>query len=267
MAHLLSLINNQQKEIDSLKFSKRELQKDNQNLREEFKRFKEISFEEQQRQIRNLQLSLNRIEEKISFDEKRKCNWKDTPCIKKISSSPHPHTHQTQQQLITFYGSIITLNVEPDDSIESLKHQIAHREDIEVKSLDQLLLFYAGQQLEDDKTLSFYDIHSNNDRKHLVLRLRDGMKIFVKTIEDKTIQVKVDPNDTIELIKVKIHEQEGISPCDQRLILNGIDLPDLQTIADHGIKHNTTLQLDLHLGGPCPICQTQFKNSLASTSS
>lgn len=101
-----------------------------------------------------------------------------------------------------------------------------------------------------------------------VLRLRDGMKIFVKTLSDKTIEVQVDPSDTIEIVKVKIHEQEGISPCDQRLLLDGRDLADLRTLSDYGIKHNTTLQLDLHLGGPCPICQSQFRsNSTGETPS
>lgn len=89
------------------------------------------------------------------------------------------------------------------------------------------------------------------------------MKIFVKTLSDKTIEVQVDPSETIEIVKVKIHEQEGISPCDQRLLQDGRDLADLRTLSDYGIKHNSTLQLDLHLGGPCPICQTQFKNNTA----
>lgn len=161
------------------------------------------------------------------------------------------------QQLITFYGQVLTLNVVEGETIESLKKKILLKEAI---SIDQQLLFYAGQQLEDDKSLSHYNINADSSR-HLVLRLRDGMKIYVKTLSDKIIEVKVDPNETIEVVKVKIHEQEGISPCDQRLLVDGRDLADLRTLADYGIKHRSTLQLDLHLGGPCPICQSQFRQS------
>lgn len=181
--------------------------------------------------------------------------------------SPLPESQSNSsafhQQLITFYGCIITLNVSEDESIESVKAKILSKEGI---APDQQLLFYAGQQLEDDKTLVFYGINSESSR-HLVLRLRDGMKIYVKTLSDKTIEVQVDPSETIEIVKVKIHEQEGISPCDQRLLLDGRDLADLRTLSDYGIKHKSTLQLDLHLGGPCPICQSQFKNNTSNRNS
>lgn len=164
---------------------------------------------------------------------------------------------QLRPQLITFYGAVITVSVSAEDLVEAIKTKIEAKEGI---NCEQQLLFFAGQQLEDEKPLSHYHINSDTSR-HLVLRLRDGMKIFVKTLSDKTIEVQVDPSETIEIVKVKIHEQEGISPCDQRLLQDGRDLADLRTLSDYGIKHKSTLQLDLHLGGPCPICQTQFKNA------
>ena len=175
------------------------------------------------------------------------------------SSSNLASSSSSHHQLVTFYGQVITVAVTEDDIVEDVKAKIERKEGIPI---EQQLLFFAGQQLEDDRPLTDYGmIGSTETSKHLVLRLRDGMKIMVKTLSDKTIEVQVDPSETIEIVKVKIHEQEGISPCDQRLLQDGRDLADLRTLSDYGIKHGTTLQLDLHLGGPCPICQTQFRNT------
>ena len=182
------------------------------------------------------------------------------------SASPAtPGYSSLHTQLITFYGQVITVNLSEEEIVEDVKVKIDRKEGIPV---EQQLLFFAGQQLEDDKPLTFYQIFNSSateTSRHLVLRLRDGMKIFVKTLSDKTIEVQVDPSETIEIVKVKIHEQEGISPCDQRLLQDGRDLADLRTLSDYGIKHKSTLQLDLHLGGPCPICQSQFRNSSTNT--
>lgn len=92
----------------------------------------------------------------------------------------------------------------------------------------------------------------SNHRTNLVIDNKDESEIQVtaKTLSGKLIVIEAKLSDSVECVKRKIHDRDGIPPDQQRLIWKGCQLEDVDNLMDYGISDKcVTIHLILRLRG------------------
>ena len=135
----------------------------------------------------------------------------------------------------TLTGVKMTLEVEPTDTVERVKTEIQGKTNIQVS---QQWLIFTNKRLEDDRTLSDYNIQFGST---VYLILTRGGVLYLETTNGEVVTIRgVKACDTIASVKKEIL---GIPPDQQKLVYQGKILEDGRTLADYDIQDESKLYL------------------------
>lgn len=130
----------------------------------------------------------------------------------------------------------IPLNVEPSDTLHSLKIKIEAETGIPVA--DQWILGPWDDLMDMSRTLQEEHIQEG-----AAICVRRYLVLFVNTLAGNTMRLFVEACETVYSVKVRIKDKDGIPTDEQRLCFAGQELPNHHTLAQCNVKDQSNLQL------------------------